>query len=182
MFRIVFISFIFSILSCGSNTNEPTTILTGSFQQKRQDSALDQTIQPLLNQYFAVLQHFQAQDSADWQLYGKSLSQMADSLTQQRLSTDSVTNRNAIQGLLNIQSEMEAILIETANSERIFGLNMLSLHWIELLASIGYQKQTIYIFSDQEGNQWISLNKKATNPYNKNDQSNFEAIQILQEL
>jgi uncharacterized protein YqkB len=64
----------------------------------------------------------------------------------------------------------------------MMGAQMLSLHLIEFLATIGYQKQTIYIFSDALDNQWIGLNKKSKNPYLKSDKEMYEASMVLQEL
>ncbi|MFM6994341.1 MAG: hypothetical protein ACKOWO_04390 [Sediminibacterium sp.] len=180
--RLLFILFIASLMACESNSNAPLDQVSASFQQKRHDTALDQTIQPLLNQYFAVIGNLGEQDTANLQLHGSILIKLSDSLTKQQLSKDTITQRNALQGLMNIQFEMEAILLESTVGERIFGAQMLSLHWIEFLAAIGYQKQTIYIFSDSDGNQWMGLNKQSMNPYQQNDPSKYNANQVLQEL
>ena len=182
MRRLLFFIFIAAVMSCETESNLPVTQMTPKFQQSRQDAALDQKIQPILNQYFAVMDHLDEKDSADLQLYGLSMIQLADSLSQQKLAVDSATQTKAVQGLMNIQSEMEAILMESENNERLFGAQMLSLHWIEFLAAIGYQKQRIYIFSDPLGNQWLNLSKKSSNPYQQNDHSIYQASQVLQEL
>jgi hypothetical protein len=182
MQRLLFILFIASLMACESNSNAPLDQVSASFQQKRHDTSLDQTIQPLLNQYFAVMGNLGEQDTANLQLHGSILIQLSDSLTKQQLSKDTITQRNALQGLMNIQFEMEAILLESTVGERIIGAQMLSLHWIEFLAAIGYQKQTIYIFSDADGNQWMGLNKQSLNPYQHNDPSKYNANQVLQEL
>jgi hypothetical protein len=83
---------------------------------------------------------------------------------------------------MNIQNEMTAILIESNPYERVMGAQMLSLQWIEFLASIGYQKQTIYIFRDNEENCWMGLKNKGTNPYQSQMDVQYQPIQILQEL
>ena len=108
--------------------------------------------------------------------------QVADSLTQLNLSLDTATNLAAIQGLMNIQNEMTAILMESNPDERIMGAQMLSLQWIEFLAAIGYQKQTIYIFRDNEENCWMGLKNKGNNPYQTQMNVQYQPIQILQEL
>jgi hypothetical protein len=72
--------------------------------------------------------------------------------------------------------------MESSPEERVMGAQMLSRHMIELLATIGYKKQTIYIFSDASDNQWIGLNKKSKNPYQQQDNVIYEANQVLQEL
>jgi hypothetical protein len=182
MKRLLFFMLMITILACSSNSNELTEPVTTSFQQKRHDAALDERVQPLLNQYFGVMAHLQEGDTANLQSFGANLIQLTDSMLQQKLSNDTTTQANAAQGLMNIQSEMEAILMESAHNERIFGAQMLSLHWIELLAAIGYQKQTIYIFSDAAGNRWIGLNKRSKNPYQKEDTLDYQASQVLQEL
>lgn len=169
-------------MACGTQSTEPLEQAFSSFQQQRQDTALDQMIQPLLNQYFTVMAHLSEQDTTNLKVYGNSFVQMADSLTKQTLSKDTATQSNALQGVMNVQSEMEAILMESNTNERIFGAAMLSLHWIELLSSIGYQKQTIYLFIDQVGNQWMSLNKQSLNPYKPDDKAMYQASQVLQEL
>ena len=180
--RLLFFCLIAAMIACGTNSNPTTEQVTTKFQQKRHDAQLDQQVQPLLNQYFAVMQHLSEQDTANLQVYGASLIQLADSLSHQQLSLDTATQSNALQGLMNIQSEMEAILMESSTGERLFGAQMLSLHWIDFLAAIGYQKQTIYLCVDNAGNQWMSLTKKAVSPYLQEDKKTYEAMQVLQEL
>ena len=169
-------------MACGNKENEPTDKLTTKFAGLRHDPILDQQIQPLLNQYFAVMAHLQEQDSVNLQLYGTNMIFLADSLIQQNVSLDTATNHVAIQGLMNIQNEMTAILMESNPDARIMGAQMLSLQWIEFLAAIGYQKQTIYIFRDQEENCWMGLKNKGTNPYQNQMDLQYQPIQILQEL
>ena len=169
-------------MACGNKVNEPTDKLTTKFAGSRHDPILDQQIQPLLNQYFAVMAHLQEQDSVNLQLYGTNMIYLADSLIQKDLSIDTATQNKAVQGLMNIQNEMTAILMESNPEERIMGAQMLSLQWIEFLAAIGYQKQTIYIFRDKEENCWMGLKNKGTNPYQNQMDLQYQPIQILQEL
>ena len=169
-------------MACENKINESTDILTTKFAGLRHDPILDQQIQPLLNQYFAVMAHLQEQDSVNLQLYGTNMIFIADSLIQQDVSLDTATNHLAIQGLMNIQNEMTAILMESNPDARIMGAQMLSLQWIEFLAAIGYQKQTIYIFRDKEENCWMGLKNKGTNPYQNQMDLQYQPIQILQEL
>lgn len=169
-------------MACGNKENEPTDRVATQFAAGRHDPIVDQQLQPLLNQYFAVIDHLQAQDSADLELYGANMIQLSDSLIELNLSLDTATQERAVQGLINIQYEMTAILMESDPAERIKGAQMLSLHWIEFLASIGYQKQTIYIFSDNDENHWMGLKNKSTNPFNKADALIYSPVQILQEL
>ena len=169
-------------MACGNKENEPIDKLTTKFAGLRHDPILDQQIQPLLNQYFAVMAHLQEQDSVNLQLYGTNMIFIADSLIQQDVSLDTATNHLAIQGLMNIQNEMTAILMESNPDARIMGAQMLSLQWIEFLAAIGYQKQTIYIFRDKEENCWMGLKNKGTNPYQNQMDLQYQPIQILQEL
>jgi hypothetical protein len=128
------------------------------------------------------MEHLQEQDSADLLLYGSNMIMLSDSLIQQNLSLDTATNNLAVQGLINIQYEMTAILMESNPAERIKGAQMLSLQWIDFLAAIGYQKQTIYIFRDNEENCWMGLKNKGTNPYQSQMDVQYQPIQILQEL
>lgn len=169
-------------MACGNKVNEPIDILSTKFEGLRHDPILDQQIQPLLNQYFAVMAYLQEQDSANLQLYGTNMIFLADSLIQKDLSLDTATQNKAVQGLMNIQNEMTAILMESNLEERITGAQMLSLQWIEFLAGIGYQKQTIYIFRDKEENCWMGLKNKGTNPYQSQMEVQYQPIQILQEL
>ena len=169
-------------MACGNRVNEPTDTLTTKFAGQRHDPILDQQIQPLLNQYFAVMAHLQEADTVNLQLYGTNMIFIADSLIQQDLSLDTATQNKAVQGLINIQNEMTAILMESNPEDRIIGAQMLSLQWIEFLAAIGYQKQTIYIFRDNEENCWMGLKNKGTNPYQIQVDLQYQPIQILREL
>jgi len=169
-------------MACGNKVNEPIDKLTTKFEGLRHDPMLDQQIQPLINQYFVVMASLQEQDSANLQLYGTNMIMLADSLIQKDLSLDTATQNKAVQGLMNIQNEMTAILMESNPEERITGAQMLSLQWIEFLAAIGYQKQTIYIFRDKEENCWMGLKNKGTNPYQSQMEVQYQPIQILQEL
>jgi hypothetical protein len=169
-------------MACGNKENESMNKVVTKFSGERHDPNLDEQIQPLLNQYFAVMTHLQEQDSADLVLYGTNMIMLADSLSQQNVSIDTATNNAAIQGLTNIQYEMSAILMESNPAERIIGAQMLSLQWIDFLAAIGYQKQTVYIFSDKDENHWMGLKNKGNNPYQKQMNVQYQPIQILQEL
>jgi hypothetical protein len=169
-------------MACGNKVNEPTDTLTTKFAGQRHDPILDQQIQPLLNQYFAVMAYLQEADTVNLQLYGTNMIFIADSLIQEDLSLDTATQNKAVQGLMNIQNEMTAILMESNPEERIIGAQMLSLQWIEFLAAIGYQKQKIYIFRDKEENCWMGLKNKGTNPYQNQVDLQYQPIQILQEL
>ena len=169
-------------MACGNKENESMNKVASKFSGERHDPNLDQQIQPLLNQYFAVMAHLQEKDSADLLLYGSNMIMLVDSLIQQNLSLDTATQIRAVQGLINIQYEMTAILMESNPAERIKGAQMLSLQWIDFLATIGYQKQTIYIFRDNEENCWMGLKNKGTNPYQSQMDLQYQPIQILQEL
>lgn len=169
-------------MACGNKVNEPIDKLATKFAGQRHDPILDQQIQPLLNQYFAIMAHLQEQDSVNLQLYGTNMILLVDSLIHQDLSIDTATQNKAVQGLMNIQNEMTAILMESNPDARIMGAQMLSLQWIEFLAAIGYQKQTIYIFRDKEENCWMGLKNKGTNPYQNQVDLQYQPIQILQEL
>ena len=169
-------------MACENKENMTSDKIASKFAGERHDSNLDQQIQPLLNQYFAVMAHLQVQDSANLELYGANMILLTDSLIQLNLSLDTATQSRAIQGLMNIQSEMSAILMESNPEDRMMGAQMLSLHWIEFLAAIGYQKQTIYIFRDKEENCWMGLKNKGTNPYQNQGDLQYQPIQILQEL
>jgi hypothetical protein len=171
-----------SLMACGNKVNEPTDKLSTKFAGLRHDPNLDQQIQPLLNLYFAVMANLQEKDSVNLQSYGTNMIFIADSLTQESLSLDTSTQLKAVQGLINIQYEMTAILMESNPDERVMGAQMLSLQWIEFLAAIGYQKQTIYIFRDNEDNCWMGLKNKGTNPYQNQMDLQYQPIQILQEL
>jgi hypothetical protein len=169
-------------MACGNKENESMNKVVTKFNGERHDPNLDQQIQPLLNQYFAVMAHLQEQDSADLLLYGTNMIMLSDSLIKQNLSLDIATNSLAIQGLINIQYEMTAILMESNPAERIMGAQMLSLQWIDFLASIGYQKQTIYIFSDNDESHWMGLKNKASNPFISSEDVVYTPVQVLQEL
>ncbi len=182
MQRLLFFFIIASILACETQTKPSVGQIANKFQQNRHDAALDQAIEPLLNHYFAILGYLEEKDSTDLNLYGVGLIQLSDSLSKTNLTLDTATQYNAEQGLINIQYEITAILMSTNQEERMRGAQMLSLHMIEFLATIGYQKQTIYIFSDALDNQWIGLNKKSKNPYLKSDKEIYEASVVLQEL
>ena len=169
-------------MACENKINESTNILTTKFAGLRHDPILDQQIQPLLSQYFAVMAYLQEKDSVNLQLYGANMILLADSLIEQDLSIDTATQNKAVQGLMNIQNEMTAILMESNPDARIMGAQMLSLQWIEFLAAIGYQKQRIYIFRDKEENCWMGLKNKGTNPYQIQADLQYQPIQILHEL
>ena len=169
-------------MACGNMENESMNKVVTKFSGERHDPNLDQQIQPLLNQYFAVMAHLQEQDSADLLLYGTNMIKLTDSLIQQNLSLDTATNNLAIQGLINIQYEMTAILMESNPAERMMGAQMLSLQWIDFLAAIGYQKQTIYIFSDNDESHWMGLKNKSSNPFISRGDVVYTPVQVLQEL
>ena len=169
-------------MACGNKENVTSDKLASKFVGERHDSNLNQQIQPLLNQYFAVMAYLQEKDSANLELYGTNMLLLTDSLLQLNLSLDTATQSRAVQGLMNIQNEMSAILMESNPDERIMGAKMLSLQWIDFLAAIGYQKQTIYIFNDNDESHWMGIKNKAKNPYKNEGDIQYTPVQVLQEL
>jgi hypothetical protein len=169
-------------MACGNKENVTSDKLASKFVRERHDSNLDQQIQPLLNHYFAVMAYLQEKDSANLELYGTNMLLLTDSLLQLNLSLDTATQSRAVQGLMNIQNEMSAILMESNPDERIMGAKMLSLQWIDFLAAIGYQKQTIYIFNDNDESHWMGIKNKAKNPYKNEGDIQYTPVQVLQEL
>ena len=67
-------------MACGNKENESINKVVTKFSDERHDPNLDQQIQPLLNQYFAVMSHLQEQDSADLLLYGTNMIKLRLSL------------------------------------------------------------------------------------------------------
>ena len=182
MSKLLMLFLIIFAMACENQEQDSTNPLATKFNRERHDPILDQKIQPLLSQYFAVMDHLQEKDSADLQLYGANMIQLADSLSQQIVSLDTVIQSKAIQGLFNIQNEMTAILMDANPEERIIGAQMLSLQWIEFLAAIGYQKQTIYIFSNHHESYWMGLKNKGINPFKNEGGLTYDPVQVLQEL
>lgn len=170
------------VISCSTDTIEQSEQLYVPFNAKVQDKNLDQIIEPIVLKYFDVLAHLAEGDSVALQQQGLFFIELTDSLASMISLNDSLIQTITTQGLMNLKAEMNAILLEDAHSERLFGVNMLSLHLIQFLASIGYEKQLLYIYSDTEEQHWISNRRKAKNPYLQNPERLFEANQVLQEL
>lgn len=170
------------LISCSTETIEQSEQFYVPFNAKVQDKNLDQRIEPLVFKYFDMIAHLAEGDSVALQEQGLFFIQLTDSLASTNSSNDSLMQAITTQGLMNLKAEMSAILLEEAHSERLFGVNMLSLHLIQFLASIGYEKQLLYIYADTEEQHWISNRKKDKNPYLQNSERLYEANQVLQEL
>ena len=136
-------------MACGNKENESMNKVVTKFSGERHDPNLDQQIQPLLNQYFAVMAHLQEQDSADLVL-AKS-----DTL---KITTKSISDYgNIVLRFKNVDLTKNTVVQFVQNDEVKKSFKITSTEWSDKLFIPGEYELRILFDSNNNG-KWDTGN------------------------
>ena len=95
-------------------------------------------------------------------------------------------HEQAKQSLNNINAELQGLLAEQSLPALNMATHMVSIQFLNLLATVGYQEKNIYVFNVQDekledGMIWFGWNKTSNDPYHSNRKGEIVAQQLLQE-
>jgi hypothetical protein len=160
-----------------------------SFDASRNNPQLDNLCSPIIRDYEELLLGLAKKDTAVLFAQSKALMLKLDTLPSFFVTKDTALFQVFKIGLMNIQNELQAVILEQYPEELNMAMHMLSVQLMHFLGEIGYNKQSVYIFNSngdkaleaEDGLLWLSLNKNTVNPYYNTDNELVEANYILQE-
>ena len=182
-----FILFAFLVMACDSPEDPAINKQLWAFSPQNNQGSFDKALMPLLNNYQELLKGLAAGDTAYIFNAAKTLIQLTDSFPTAAISfKDSLLHEQAKQSLNNINAELQGLLAEQSLPALNMATHMLSIQFLNLLATVGYQEKNIYVFNVQDekledGMIWFGWNKTSNDPYHSNRKVEIVAQQLLQE-
>jgi len=177
------------ILACNSPEKQGIHKDLWTFEASNNNLQLDDLCSLIMKDYEGILQGLAKNDTAEVFTKAKGLILRCDSLPNSFITKDTALLQLFATGLTNFTGELQGVVLEQYPEELNLAMNMATIQLLHLLGSVGYNKQAVYIFNtngnkqdlEEEGLLWISLNKKAINPYYNNENELVTANYILQE-
>ena len=173
-------------MGCTNHQQAQEPSMHWDFTNKYHSSQMDRLCQPMLETYQQVLRGLTNKDTS--YVYGSTqqLLQLTDSFAQLPISQDTNISKLWVDGLHNINAELQGVIAAKDPKELNMSVHMSSIQMLHLFASIGYQANNIYIFSTvdkdfDDGLYWWSVQKQTKDPYHPENRNLMVAAQILQE-
>jgi hypothetical protein len=143
-----FILFAFLVTACGSPKDPAINNQLWAFSPQNNLGNFDKALLPLLNNYQELLKGVAAGDTAYIFNAAKTLIQLTDSFPAAAISfKDSLLHEQAKQSLNNINAELQGLLAEQSFPALNMATHMVSIQFLNLLATVGYQEKNIYVFN-----------------------------------
>jgi hypothetical protein len=182
-----FILFAFLLMACDSPEDPAINKQLWAFSPQNNQGSFDKALLPLLNSYQELVKGVAAGDTAYIFNAAKTLIQLTDSFPAAAISfKDSLLHEQAKQSLNNINAELQGLMAEQSLPALHMATHMLSIQFLNLLATVGYEEKNIYVFNVQDekledGMIWFGWNKTSNDPYHSNRKGEIVAQQLLQE-
>ena len=189
MGKLYILIFSILIMSCNSTEKQGVYRDLWTFAASNNNPQLDDLCTLIIKDYEGILQGLAKNDTADLFARANAMRLRCDTLPDSFITKDTTMINLFKAGLVNFQDELQGVVLEQYPEELHLAVNMASIQLLHLLGSIGYNKQSVYIFNtngnkadlEEDGLLWISLNKKSINPYNYIENELVSANYILQE-
>ena len=177
------------LIACNNTEKQGMHKDLWTFDASKNNPKLDDLCTPIIKDYEELLKSLAKNDTADLFAKARGVILKLDTVPNFYTTKDTVMFQQFKSGLVNIQDELQGVILEQYPEDLNIAMNMVSVHLLHLLGSIGYNKQGVYIFNtngnkasvEEDGLIWISLNKKSNNPYYYIENELINAIYILQE-
>ena len=182
-----FILFTFFVIACDSSEEPAVNKQLWTFSPQNNQTNFDKALLPLLNNYQELLKGVAAEDTAYIFNAAKTLIQLTDSFPASSIIfKDSLLHQQAKQSLNNINAELQGLIAEQSLPALKMDAHMVSIQFLNLLATVGYLEKNIYVFNVQDekiedGMIWFGWNKTSNDPYHSNRKGEIVAQQFLQE-
>ena len=182
-----FILFAFLVMACTSPEEPTIDKQLWVFNPQNNQENFDKALLPLLNNYQELLKGVAVADTAYVLNAAKTLIQLTDSFPAAAITfKDSLLKEQAKQSLNNINAELQGLIAEQSLPALHLATHMVSIQFLNLLASVGYHQKNIYIYNVQDekledGMIWFGWNKTSKDPYHPNRKEEIKAQQLLQE-
>lgn len=189
MRHLIVLFFIILGIACNQPENKGTDQNLWLFDPSQNSPISDNLCSPIIKDYQELLKSLVKNDTADLFAKAKLFIFDLDSLPTHFNATNAIPFTHFKNNIIHIQDELQGLILEQYPEELNMSMNMVSIQILHLLGSIGYKKQTIYIFNtngnrstlEEDGLLWLSENKKSINPYLSNSNELVMANYILQE-
>lgn len=182
-----FILFAFLVMACASPEDPAMDKQLWAFSPQNNQGSFDKALMPLLNNYQELLKGVAAADTAYIFNTAKTLIQLTDSFPAAAITfKDSLLHERVKQSLNNINAELQGLMAEQTLPALNMATNMVSIQFLNLLATVGYQEKNIYVFNVQDekledGLIWFGWNKTAADPYHPSRKGEMTAQELMQE-
>jgi len=182
-----FILFAFFVMACASPEDPAMDKQLWAFSPQNNQGSFDKALLPLLNNYQELLKGVAAGDTAYIFNTAKTLIQLTDSFPAAAITfKDSLLHEQTKQSLNNINAELQGLMAEQSLPALNMATHMVSIQFLNLLATVGYREKNIYVFNVQDekledGLIWFGWNKTAVDPYHPTRKGVISAQQLLQE-
>ena len=182
-----FILFAFLVMACTSPEDPAIDKQLWAFSPQNNQGSFDKALLPLLNSYQELLKGVAAGDTAYIFNATRTLIQLTDSFPASAISfKDSLLHEQSKQSLNNINAELQGLMAEQTLPALNMATHMVSIQFLNLLATVGYQEKNIYVFNVQDekledGMIWFGWNKTSNDPYHSNRKDEIVAQNLLQE-
>jgi hypothetical protein len=182
-----FILFAVLMMACASPVEPAIDKQLWTFSPQNNQENFDKACLPLLNTYQELLKGVAAGDTAYIFNVTNTLIQLTDSFDVNTIRfKDEKLNDQIKESISNINAELQGLLAEQSLASIQMATNMVSIQFLNLLATAGFKEKKIYIFNVQDdkmedGLVWFGWNKTALDPYHKENRGEITASQFLQE-
>jgi hypothetical protein len=173
-------------MGCANHQPAQAPSMHWNYTSKYHSSQMDRLCQPLLETYQQVLRGLTNKDTSYVYSSTQQLIQLTDSLALLSISKDSNISKTWVDGLNNINAELQGVVAAKDPKELNMSVHMSSMQLLYFLSAIGYQANNIYVFSTvdkefEDGLYWLSVQKQTKDPYHPENRNLLLAAQILQE-
>jgi hypothetical protein len=182
-----FILFAFLVMACNSPEDPAINEQLWVYSPENNQVNFDKACMPLLNNYQELLKGVAAGDTATLFNAAKNLIQLIDSFPATSISfKDSLVHEQVKQSLNNLNAELQGLLAEQSIPALHMATHMVSIQFLNLLATVGFKEKNIYVFNVEDekledGLIWFGWNKTALDPYHSTRKGEIIAQQFLQE-
>lgn len=135
------------------------------------NAAFNQSVDSLLQAYFAVSESLVAWDSSKLEVLTAQLQKSLNGVKVANLQKDSILYQNALAKQIRVQEQAAAFAAATGLEAKRRVFHNLSQNLFGWLQSIKYDAQTVYLqecpmaFNDEETGNWLSHTAQIRNPY-----------------
>ncbi|MBI2282811.1 MAG: DUF3347 domain-containing protein [Bacteroidetes bacterium] len=141
-----------------------------ALSQSANSEAFNLSFGEVMTQYYALTDHFIAENDTGITAASQRLVQATDSLKLDELKADTNIVATARSYAIGISSELKGLLGETEPEPKRKSFQLVSEQLYDLVRTVHYDRQIIYqfycadAFSDQ-GGTWLSHSRQVRNPY-----------------
>lgn len=177
------------VMACSSPEKQMPHNDLWAFEGSKNDPQVDALLSPIFADYEGMLKSMANNDTSSMFSIAKSLILRCDTLPRLIQIKDTALQNSLQLGLMNFEDELQGLVLEQYSNDIHVSINMATIQLLHLLGTVGYKKQTVYIYntidnntkSEEDGLIWLALTKKSNNPYYSIGNEIVNAISILQE-